>query len=585
MEPTDLKKEYIQKLMEFAQSGDARILGRAPLSESEEKSKMLIATDFARKMALDMRMINPEFGDDEGNKASHCAKLVAEYYRKFDEQKCTQFIFTDIGTYKPNEWNVCSEIKRKLVEDYGIPEKEIRFIQEAGGNEKKREKIIEDMNEGKIRVLFGATKNLGTGVNAQKRAVAIHHIDCPWRPSDLDQREGRAIRKGNEFARLYNNNKVDVIIYAVKNSLDAYKFNLLHCKQTFISQIKSGNVGMRTIDEGTMDEDNGMNFSEYMAVLSGNTDLLDKAKIEKKIIALEGERKSFANEKGRNRQRLLEMRSDLKDYKEMVTGMKEDLAKFQAAVTYDKDNKPEAGIKIDNCPYTERKDIALYLCGLIRTKDTHGKPETIGSCLGFPITLLTEYALVDGSSKKKNTFRVEGKSLNYRYNNGIIATSNPKDTCMHFVNALLKIPGLIKSYEKKIETLERDVPSLESIVAKPWGKENELKSLKSELVSLEKKIAESIAPKDPVTEVIRQLAPENILVAKNSDNRTEISVILNETLTPRVVISYEDSMALRDKTLSKNQLAEKYLKADLRNIIENQNSLKTKTSHAKTLNV
>lgn len=110
--------------------------------------------------------------------------------------------------------------------------------------------MIEAMNEGKIRVLFGSTEMLGTGVNAQKRCVAIHHLDAPWRPSDLQQRNGRGIRKGNEVAKLYADNKVDVIIYAVEKSLDSYKFNLLYNKQLFITQLKQNNMGCRTIDEG-----------------------------------------------------------------------------------------------------------------------------------------------------------------------------------------------------------------------------------------------------------------------------------------------------------------------------------------------
>ena len=130
------------------------------------------------------------------------------------------------------------------------------------------------MNTGRIRVLFGSTDMLGTGVNAQRRCVAIHHLDSPWRPSDLEQREGRGIRKGNEVAKLYADNTVDVLIYAVEKSLDAYKFGLLHNKQLFIRQLKQNRMGVRTIDEGGMDEGSGMNFSEYVAVLSGNTCLL-----------------------------------------------------------------------------------------------------------------------------------------------------------------------------------------------------------------------------------------------------------------------------------------------------------------------
>ena len=177
--PTPEQEDFIQKLMEFAKTGDATILGRLPLSETEEKAKMLIATDYARKMALDMRMIDPTCEDHPDNKASHCAKMIADYYKRYDNHKGTQFVFSDLGTYRPGEWNVYSEIKRKLIEDYGIPSSEIRFIQECK-NERARKTVIAAMNEGSVRVLFGSTSMLGTGVNAQKRCVAIHHLDTPW---------------------------------------------------------------------------------------------------------------------------------------------------------------------------------------------------------------------------------------------------------------------------------------------------------------------------------------------------------------------------------------------------------------------
>ena len=177
--PTPDQEHFIKQLMEFAKTGDATLLGRGKLSETEEKAKMLIATDYARKMALDMRMIDPEYEDHPDNKASHCARTIAEYYRKYDEQLGTQFVFSDLGTYQPGGWNVYTEIKRKLVEDYGIPAHEIRFIQECK-SEKSRKAVIDAMNEGRVRVLFGSTSMLGTGVNAQHRAVAIHHLDTPW---------------------------------------------------------------------------------------------------------------------------------------------------------------------------------------------------------------------------------------------------------------------------------------------------------------------------------------------------------------------------------------------------------------------
>lgn len=145
------------------------------------------------------------------NKITHCAENIAKYYEKYDEYKGTQFVFSDLGTYKPDQWTPCGELKRKLVDDYGIPEDEITFIQEAK-TEKQRKQLIKAMNEGKVRVLIGSTETLGTGVNAQERCVAIHHLDCPWRPSDLEQRDGRGVRAGNWVAKLHANNRVDVII-------------------------------------------------------------------------------------------------------------------------------------------------------------------------------------------------------------------------------------------------------------------------------------------------------------------------------------------------------------------------------------
>ena len=269
-------------------------------------------TDYARKMSLDLRMIDENgYSDHIDNKASHCAKLLNDYYRKYDAQKGTQFVFSDLGTYKPGgDFNIYSEVKRKLVEDYHIPSYEIRFIQECK-NEKAKKAMVEAMNRGDIRIIFGSTSMLGTGVNAQQRAVAVHQLDTPWRPSDLEQRNGRAIRKGNMVAKEFADNKVDVIIYAVERSLDSYKFNLLHNKQLFINQLKTNTLGSRTIDEGSMDEDSGMNFSEYVAVLSANTDLLEKARLDKKITTLESERKNFLRERDAATGKLAEIDSSV----------------------------------------------------------------------------------------------------------------------------------------------------------------------------------------------------------------------------------------------------------------------------------
>ena len=491
--PTPAQEAFIEKLMKFAESGDATILGRAPLSETEEKAKMLIATDYARKMALDMRMIDPEYGDDPNNKASHCARMIAEYYRKYDAQRGTQFVFSDLSTYKPGEWNVYSEIKRKLIEDYGIPAHEIRFIQECK-TERSRKAVIQAMNDGDVRVLFGSTSMLGTGVNAQRRCVAIHHCDTPWRPSDLTQRDGRGIRAGNEIAKLYADNKVDVIIYAVEKSLDSYKFNLLHSKATFIDQLKSGALGARTIDEGAMDEKNGMNFSEYMAILSGNTDLLEKAKLEKRIAALESERKAHNKGISDSKFRYQTITHDIANNEAAIERMKADAARYEAVVKRDKEGNPINNLTIDTCNLTDEKNMGIHLQGLGQRTDTHGQYQRIGEVYGFPISIISERTLVDGREGVQNRFVVEG-NYKYKFNNGFIAMSDTHAACMNFVNALEKIPGIIAQYEERTAKLKADVPQLEAIISKQWGKEDELKKLKSDLAALDRKITADLAPK------------------------------------------------------------------------------------------
>ena len=493
--PTPDQEYFIKQLMEFAKTGDATLLGRLPLSETEEKAKMLIATDYARKMALDMRMIDPAYEDHPDNKASHCAKMIAEYYHRYDAQKGTQFVFSDLGTYQPGGWNVYTEIKRKLVEDYGIPAHEIRFIQECK-SEKSRKAVIEAMNEGYVRVLFGSTSMLGTGVNAQRRAVAIHHLDTPWRPSDLAQRDGRAVRKGNEIAKLYAGNRVDVIIYAVEKSLDSYKFNLLHCKQTFISQLKSGAMGARTIDEGAMDEKSGMNFSEYMAILSGNTDLLDKAKLEKKIASLEGERKSFSKGKRESELKLEGKTGELRNNQATIAAMTEDWEKFTAAARTDQEGNRLNLLRIDGLDSTDEKTIGKRLQEIARNATTGGQYKRVGELYGFPIEVVSERTLKDGLEFCDNRFVVAG-NYRYSYNNGHLAMADTHAAAMNFLNALERIPGIIDQYRKKNEVLEREIPQLQEIAGKTWKKEDELKQLKSELAALDRKIQLELAPPTP----------------------------------------------------------------------------------------
>ena len=508
--PTPDQQQFIQKLMAFAKTGDATILGREPLSESEEKAKMLIATDYARKMSLDMRLIDPQkYGDHIDNKASHCAAVIDGYYKTYTPQKGTQFVFSDLGTYKPDIWNPYSEIKNKLVTQYGIPPSEIRFIQEAG-TEKSRKAMIKDMNEGKIRVLFGSTEMLGTGVNAQKRCVAVHHLDAPWRPSDLEQRDGRAIRKGNEVAKFHADNKVDVVIYAVEKSLDAYKFGLLHNKQLFINQLKNNNMGSRTIDEGSIDEKSGMNFSEYVAILSGNTELLEKARLEKKIVALESERQAFVRGKSSTRYKLEGIMHTVESNKGFIARISKDVEAFSARVQIAPDGTRLNPVKLEGFAATDPVSVGKKLNEIADKVRTHGLSEPIGSLYGFTLLVKSETTVKDGFDLVQNRFFIKGESeILYNYNHGHLAT-DPKTAAANFLNALDTMPALLEKYKTDNEKLMKDVPTLKAVVESLWKKENELKGLKSEMVVMERKIEASLKPIEQSAGIMAGVTKEDV---------------------------------------------------------------------------
>ncbi len=492
--PTPDQQDFIGRLVAFAKSGDATLLFRGPLSDSEKTAKMLIATDYARKMSLDMRMIAPErYGDHIDNKASHVAHRIAGYYQEYDKHKGTQFVFSDLGTYRPGQWNVYSEIKRKLAEDHGIPAHEVRFIQEAQ-TEKARKALISGINEGKIRVLFGSTEMLGTGVNAQKRCVAIHHLDCPWRPSDLEQRDGRGIRKGNEIAKLHANNKVDVILYAVEKSLDAYKFGLLHNKQLFIRQLKTNSLGCRTIDEGSMDEKGGMSFSEYVAILSGNTELLEKARLEKKIAALESERQAFIRGKSSSRYKLETIVQSVERNTDLIGRIWKDIEAFNSRVQNAADGTRLNPVLLDGLQGSNPKEVGLKLNEISAKTNTHGTHEPIGSLYGFTLLVKTETTLKEGLGVTQNRFFIKGPGeILYNYNNGLMA-SDPKIAAQNFIHALDSMPRLLEKYKTDNERISKDIPVLKEVVGAVWRKEDELKGLKSELNNLERQIKLSLKP-------------------------------------------------------------------------------------------
>lgn len=479
--PTIQQEEMIGRLVAFAHSGQWEDLGLdIPQPDNLDKAKMLVATNVARKMSLDMRLLGDKFTDDPNNKASICARTIYDYYVSSNANRGTQFVFSDLATYKPNEWNIYSDIKDKLVA-MGIPADEIQFIQYAK-TERARKKLFADMNSGRVRVLFGSTSMLGTGVNAQERAVAVHHLEIPWRPADMEQRNGRAVRKGNTV-KLWGNNTVDVVIYETEKTLDAYKFNLLKTKQMFINQINNGTIAVRRIDEDAMDEDNGMNFAEFVALLSGNTDLLEKTKLDNKIMQLEKEQAIFKKDRIRAERKIAANREDMTKAESAAARMTQD---WEYITSYTGDRTT----RLLNLAQATAEETGRELHRISKTY-RNGAIGTIGTYAGLNLSVYSEYDM--GGTFYRNTFLVEGVSgLKYRCGISGALPLGFVESSRYPQAALAKLPGMIEEQRQKIAKLESEIPALQGIIARKWSKADELARLKQECNALQHRIDESM---------------------------------------------------------------------------------------------
>ncbi|MFS2410301.1 N-6 DNA methylase [Bacteroides thetaiotaomicron] len=479
--PTIQQEEMIGRLVAFAHSGQWEDLGLdIPQPDNLDKAKMLVATNVARKMSLDMRLLGDKFGDDGNNKASICARTIYDYYVRSTANRGTQFVFSDLSTYKPNEWNIYSDIKDKLVA-MGIPADKIQFIQ-CAKTERARKKLFADMNSGKVRVLFGSTSMLGTGVNAQERAVAVHHLEIPWRPADMEQRNGRAVRKGNTV-KLWGNNTVDVVIYGTEKTLDAYKFNLLKNKQMFINQINNGTIAVRRIDEDAMDEDNGMNFAEFVALLSGNTDLLEKTKLDNKIMQLEKELAIFKKDRIRAERKIAANQEDMIKAESAAERMTQD---WEYITSYTGDRTT----RLLNLAQATAEETGRELHRISKTY-RNGAISTIGTYAGLNLSVYSEYDM--GGTFYRNTFLVEGVSgLKYRCGISGALPLGFVESSRYPQAALEKLPGMIEEQRQKIAKLESELPALQGIIARKWSKADELARLKQECNALQHRIDESM---------------------------------------------------------------------------------------------
>lgn len=344
------------------------------------------------------------------------------------------------------------------------------------------------MNSGEVRILFGSTSMLGTGVNAQQRAVAVHHLDIPWRPSDMQQRDGRAVRKGNAV-KYWGNNTVDVIIYGTEKTLDAYKFNLLKNKQMFINQINSDCIAIRRMDEDSMDEQSGMNFAEFVAILSGNTDLLNKTKLDNKIMQLEKEQAVFNRERYKAEKSIAKNKEEIEQGNLFISRVKED-------IEYLSNFKGEKYTTLIGQQFASAEETGKALHQISKT---YRSPEfqNIGHCMGLKLFVKSDYHWAGGFDR--NTFFVEGHSgLKYRYGSTGSLPLGFKSAAEYPLTTLDGIYNLVERKNKEIARMESEFPTLHKIMNNTWSKADELAALKEECKVLQDSIDKSLKEEEPV---------------------------------------------------------------------------------------
>jgi len=501
LEQTQQQQEMFQQIKEFATTGYGPTIYREPLTDSEDHARMLLVTNTAKKASLDMRLIGDWFTGEEGNKLNEVANNIKKYYDQFDKWKGTQFVFSDVGVYKKDVFNVYQELKERLI-DRGIPESEVEFIQQHNTTKKKRA-LFEQVNNGSVRILLGSTEMLGTGVNAQERCVAIHHLEIPWTPAAMEQRNGRGARAGNWVAKLHSGNKVDIFMYCTKQTLDAYKFNVLKNKATFISQIKKGSLSVRTIDEGGMDEDSGMSYSECIAVLSGNQDLLNKAKLERKIAQLKSEQITYLKRGTEARKNIDIVDGKIVKNKSYLSRFNIDLQKANK-ILMDEDGKvKEYRVRLLDKDYYNSNDAGIALNKIFDTEYQDSMNYTkIGDFFDFDIFIRPEVKTYYASDSIFNEQKViyenklyVGGEFKYSHNNGNLPRT-PELAGEYMIKALTKISGLIDKYDNETNQLKEERKALEEVMnnnSRDFPKKAEIISLEQECKAIVERIEKGLS--------------------------------------------------------------------------------------------
>ena len=443
IQPSELQKEMIKGLAERAE----KIRGGGV---DPHVDNMLRITNDGRKLALDMRLIQPLAPDDPNGKVAVCARNVFRIWEQTKEKRSAQLVFCDLSTPTTDgSFSVYDDLKKKLM-DAGIPEGEIAFIHTADSEAKKKE-LFSKVRAGQVRVLLGSTAKMGAGTNVQDKLIALHDLDCPWRPSDLQQRLGRIVRQGNE------NEEVEIYRYVTEGTFDAYLYQLVENKQKFIAQIMTSKAPVRVADD--VDE-TALSYSEIKALATGNPLIIEKCNLDMEVARLNMLKASHLNQVYALEELVY------RKYPEEITRLTERIAGYEQdvalAAAHPKAQEGFCGMEVDGRHYAEKEDAGKAIIDVC-TRMTGSDAVLLGQYRGFSMVLA-----YDGRS---NEYRITLKgTLSHTVTLGADVFGN----ITRLDNALENLAGSLEAEQNRLEETKGQLENARAELQTPFAREAEL---------------------------------------------------------------------------------------------------------------
>ena len=444
LKPTEQQKEIVESLGERAE-----VVRNGGVDAAVDN--MLKITNDGRKLALDQRLVNELLPDNPESKISVCAEKSYEIWKDTAAQKSAQLIFCDLSTPKGDgSFNVYDDLKRKLMEK-GVPEKEIAFIHDANTEAKKTE-LFGKVKSGQVRFLIGSTAKMGAGTNVQDRLIALHHLDIGWKPSDLEQREGRIIRQGN------HNKKVHIFRYVTESTFDSYMWQLIENKQKFISQIMTSKAPVRSCED--VDEA-ALSYAEVKALATGNPAVKEKMALDVDVAKLKLLKANHMNNQYRLEDDIARnFPQQIAKLTEIIDSYKADIAHFSE---YKITDPEQFSMEISGKVFTEKKEAGAALLAVCKEIKSVDAAMDIGSYQGFNMRIQFD------SWSKEFILSVKHESV-AKVRLGADALGN----ITRINNLLESYPEKLAEAEQRLETVQEQMTNAKEEVGKPFPKEEEL---------------------------------------------------------------------------------------------------------------